>query len=70
MVNEKSLITEAELKGIIDRTTKALETLAKANAKLNETQIHYNAVKQKSEEIRRNLANDVRKAEQNLTDAQ
>ncbi|CAH8672491.1 unnamed protein product [Schistosoma bovis] len=49
---------------------KALETLAKANAKLNETQIHYNAVKQKSEEIRGNLANDVRKAEQNLTDAQ
>ncbi|KAH9592235.1 hypothetical protein MS3_00004239 [Schistosoma haematobium] len=70
LVNEKSLITEAELKGIIDRTTKALETLAKANAKLNETQIHYNAVKQKSEEIRGNLANDVRKAEQNLTDAQ
>ncbi|CAH8640210.1 unnamed protein product [Schistosoma mattheei] len=70
LVNEKSLITEGELKGIIDRTTKALETLAKANAKLNETQIHYNAVKQKSEEIRRNLANDVRKAEQNLTDAQ
>ncbi|CAH8666550.1 unnamed protein product [Schistosoma margrebowiei] len=70
LVNEKSLITEAELKGIIDRTTKALETLAKANTKLNETQIHYNAVKQKSEEIRRNLANDVRKAEQNLTDAQ
>ncbi|CAH8679783.1 unnamed protein product [Schistosoma haematobium] len=69
LVNEKSLITEAELKGIIDRTTKALETLAKANAKLNETQIHYNAVKQKSEEIRGNLANDVRKAEQNLTDA-
>ncbi|CAH8647662.1 unnamed protein product [Schistosoma intercalatum] len=70
LVNEKSLITEAELKEIIDRTTKALETLAKANAKLNETQIHYNAVKQKSEEIRGNLANDVRKAEQNLTDAQ
>ncbi|CAI2735004.1 unnamed protein product [Schistosoma spindalis] len=70
LVNEKSLITEAELKGIIDQTTKALETLAKANTKLNETQIHYNAVKQKSEEIRVNLANDVRKAEQNLTNAQ
>ncbi|CAH8678430.1 unnamed protein product [Schistosoma rodhaini] len=70
LVNEKSLITETELKGIIDRTTEALETLTKANTKLNETQIRYNAVKQKSEEIRMNLASDVRKAEENLTNAQ
>ncbi|TNN09101.1 spindle assembly checkpoint component MAD1 (Mitotic arrest deficient 1), partial [Schistosoma japonicum] len=70
LVNEKSLITEAELKEIIDRTIEVTETLAKMNAKLNETQIHYNAVKRKSEEIRTNLALDVSKAEQNLIDAQ
>ncbi|CAH8567397.1 unnamed protein product [Schistosoma turkestanicum] len=47
----------------------ALETLAKKNTKYNETQIHYNAVKRKSEEIRMNLANNVSIAEQNLIDA-
>ncbi|KAK4474953.1 hypothetical protein MN116_002057 [Schistosoma mekongi] len=70
LVNEKSLTTEAELKEIIDRTIEVTETLTKMNTKLNETQIHYNAFKRKSEEIRTNLASDVCKAEQNLIDAQ
>ncbi|CAH8872905.1 unnamed protein product [Trichobilharzia szidati] len=70
LVNEKSSITEAELKEIIDKTNVALDTLQKTNSLLNETQIRFNAVKRRAEETRNNLASDVGKAEQNLLEAQ